>query len=350
MKKIYFFALFVVSCVCTTAQVIIQSADLPTGGDVLNQDAATLLSDPDLTQTGANQTWYFGPDIIQPQNTTNTTNCVDVAQTPLVYQIFFNNPFDPDHNSDYGVGVDSFAVATLSFEDVYQYYKNSGGVFSITGMGASINGVPLASQMNDTDVIYDVPVEFENTGESFSALAFEIPTFGSYGTDQHRTYAVDGWGTLVLYEDSYDVLRVRSVINATDTIYAEAFGFGFSFPRPESVEYKWLSPDYNVPVLEIITTGGTISSVLTRQMPVSVNEVNNLNVKVFPNPAAQFLQINSAVSGNGNIQIFNAAGQLVIEATNSLNTRIDISELPNGNYTIVLKQGENVMSKVFVKM
>ncbi len=350
MKKIYSFVLFAVLTVGASAQVIIESADLPTGGDVLNQDVATFLIDPDLTQTGANQTWYFGPEIIQPQNTTNTTNCIDVAETPLVYQIFFNNPFDPDHNSDYGVGVDSFGVATLSFENVYQYYKNSGGVFSITGLGASINGVPLASQMNDTDVIFDVPVAFENTGESFSALAFEIPTFGSYSTDQHRTYEVDGWGSLVLYDESYDVLRVRSVVNATDSIFAEAFGFGFSFPRPESVEYKWLSPDYNVPVLEIITTGGTISSVLTRQMPVSVNEVNNLNVQVFPNPAAQFLQVNSTVSGNGNIQIFNAAGQLVVEMNNSLNQRIDISDLANGNYTVVLKQGENVMSKVFVKM
>jgi hypothetical protein len=350
MKKIYSIAVLVILGAYASAQVTIQSANLPTGGDVLNQDVATLLSNPDLTQTGANQTWYFGPDIIQPQNTTNTTNCVDVSDTPLVYQIFFNNPFDPAHNSDFGVGVDSFGVATLSFQDVYQYYKNSGSVYSITGMGASINGVPLASQMNDTDVIFDVPVEFQNTGESFSSLVFAIPTFGSYSTDQHRTYEVDGWGTLVLYQESYDVLRVRSVINATDSIYAEAFGFGFSFPRPESVEYKWLSPDYNVPVLEIITTAGTISSVLTRQLPVGVNEVNNINVEVFPNPAAQFLQIRSAVSGNGNIQIFNAAGEMVIETNNGLNTRIDVSHLANGNYTVVLKQGENVMSKVFVKM
>jgi len=115
-------------------------------------------------------------------------------------------------------------------------------------------------------------LQFGDQTEAYSELLYEVPTLGAYQTEQTRQNNVDGWGTLNLFEESFDVLRVVTVINATDSVYIEFIGTGTTFDRPEVTEYKWLSPGIPVPVLQINETAGAVTQVLVKGEPVSVIE------------------------------------------------------------------------------
>ena len=71
---------------------------------------------------------------------------------------------------------------------------------------------------------------------------------------------------------------------------------------------------------------------------VSINLVEgNTELSVFPNPASSDLFI-QAVSELGAIKMYNVIGQTVIQTISKNNRqRIDISSLPQGLYTIVIK-------------
>jgi hypothetical protein len=330
------------------AQTQITSANLPDANDVLVTRGATLLTAVDLEFAGPNQNWSFGTDVLQPLPNTTETNCIDVSSTPFAYQFLFNNPFDPTHNSDFAQGMDSISIMGYTFEDVYAYYKNSNTEFSQTGLGATISGVPVPAQGDPIDIIYRLPIQFGDEDSSYSELNIAVPTLGSYGNKQWRKNVVDGWGTLDLYGLTFPVLRVRTELTGSDTVYVDSFGFGFAFERPLTVEYKWLCPEFKVPVLQINTSDGVVSTVATADVISSVHENTAREVKLFPNPTSDAL----SVSGNGLVGesyvVLDALGRKVLSGTLSKNS-IDVSALQNGSYFLQIGKTELLVSKAFVK-
>ena len=344
MKKIYTLIALIVS-ITSQSQISIQSAHLPNAGDTLITRNANFLSDFDPETTGENYVWDVSFDLLQPMNLNAGIACVDVDDTPIAYQFMFNNPFDPDHNSDFAYGVDQAAVGGISFEDAYQYFKNSGNVYSMTGMGASINGVPLAAQMNDPDVIYNLPLTYTTSGSSNSEMQFDIPTIGFYGLSQTREYVCDGWGTLNIWDLTFEVVRVRSVVNATDSVYTELFGggIGFSFPRPETITYEWISTSYNVPVLKVVSTGGFVTQVQTADIyndPNGVVELSTTSLEIFPNPAADVCRI-SGLKQQAHLSIFDSTGKLFKQIVSYHGENIDVSSWQAGQYQIVVRCGND---------
>jgi hypothetical protein len=65
----------------------------------------------------------------------------------------------------------------------------------------------------------------------------------------------------------------------------------------------------------------------------------DMNVRVFPNPASDFMQLEVPVTENVDIQVFDAAGKLVIsEKEQSPNKRISVKHLLAGNYVLQVWQ------------
>jgi hypothetical protein len=141
------------------SQISITSAELPQANDTLVTQPGTLLTEVDLESTGSNHFWDFGPSILTIQPASTTLPCYDVNDTPLAYQFLFNNPFlYPNHNSEFGLGAESISLTGITLENIYMYFKNSNSQYSITGMGASINGIPLAAQKIDTELIFNTGI------------------------------------------------------------------------------------------------------------------------------------------------------------------------------------------------
>jgi len=330
----------------STAQVQITSADLPDAGDVLIQVNNTLNADVDLEATGANYNWDFN-DFLTPLNSTNT-DCIDISSTPFTYQLFFNNPFDPEHDSDYANGQAQVDLGTVTAEDAYIYFQNRSDRFAQTGLAATLNGIPIGAQANPVDVIYELPIDFGDQSTSFSAIELEVPTLGAYFGEQTRTNSVDGYGTLSIYGETFDVVRVRSEITAVDSVFIEFVGTGFNIERPLTVEYKWLSPLHKVPVLQITTQAGIVSGVQTIDLLASIEENELSKWIVFPNPANDLIQFAGNFKSNTTVKVVDSLGRSVIENMPMLNKQLDCSAWQAGVYFVTVSTGNSTSTQKII--
>ncbi len=350
MKK-FVLALLCLSTFSAGAQITINSSHLPNAGDILYRRNATLLSEVDLEATGENYTWNFGDDVIQLGPLDNGTTCNDISNTSLFNQLYFNNPFNPQYDSDFGLGFTLIDLGFIIIEDAFQVYKNSGNVYAITGVVATLTEVPISAIYDERDIIYNLPLTYPASGTSHSLLELEIPTIGSFATDQTRTYECDGWGVLNIAGQSFDVLRVKSHLIGYDTLttYVGPFPFGFQIPK-DITTYQWLSTDFSVPVLEITSTdvlGQAQITASTADIGVGVSESRNDSWSVYPVPTENELMVPAAFV-NSTYTIFNSSGQLMKQGTLE-HTNIDVSQLPSGVYILQISDDAQIQQARFVR-
>jgi len=82
---------------------------------------------------------------------------------------------------------------------------------------------------------------------------------------------------------------------------------------------------------------------------LSINEYNNLNIRVYPNPTTDYLNIKISGSTSFNVNIYDLNGKLLKSEKN--NTSIKIQELTNGLYVleIVDFENDNIIIKKIIK-
>lgn len=81
-------------------------------------------------------------------------------------------------------------------------------------------------------------------------------------------------------------------------------------------------------------SNGVVSSVKEFQvLSTSINEVNNFEFKMFPNPTNDILTIQ--VEGRSKFDIFSTSGQLIMTlVVNSGSNSVDLSDIPTGVYMV----------------
>lgn len=348
MKKISitFFA-FILAAV-SQSQITINSQHLPNASDTLRPVNCTLLGNFDANDTGENHVWNYQDDVLQVIGAGQAVTCYDLNDLSFFDQLVFNNPFYAEYDSDFGQGIEAIDLTVVTLEDAYMIYKNSGNVYAATGMIATINGLPAIGQMVDRDIIYDLPLTYGGSGNSNSAIEFDIPTIGYYKLNQTREYSCDGWGSLNILGETFDVIRIRSVVNATDSIYTEAFGtpIGFSFPRPEVITYEWRSTEFNIPVLKI-TENGIIPTVeIADFLNLRMAEAEAQQMTVYPNPASNEIRIQGVRIGS-EMQLTDASGRILRSWKYTCNDAIPVADLPAGNYLLRSSDGQ---SETFIRL
>jgi hypothetical protein len=321
------------------AQITIGPDDMPNAGDTLRfmrANAANIA----VGVTGADMVWDYGDLVAQSEG---ADTAVGVGSTPFLYQLFFNNPFlFPQSRADYGMVGAEFDFQVLTLTDLYDYYRADQNGFFNVGFGANVNGLPTSVRREPADRIHSFPLEFGDTDVSNSSFTVNVPTLFSFSQDQVRNNVVDGWGTLYLPADTFQVLRVKSTLQRSDSIYIEQFSFGFRLPEPETIEYKWIAAGMGKPVLEVTTTAGipvsaeffyepdpitTGSATLQRYAPI-----------VYPNPAADELFVPIPTGMNGQLLVRDVTGRIVRTANVQGGTlhRVDLHGLANGTYAVGL--------------
>lgn len=316
-----------------SAQISIQSSDLPNSGSSYGVANAAVIND-DYTLGGANQSWNFA-DLV-PLNEEIVT-FGSVSSAPFTYQFLFNNPFDQDHQATHTIQGDGIDLGFLSIDQFYFFYKNTPTQYNIVGYGGTISGIPIPSQTNPIDVVYALPVEFENAHSSTSAWSVEIPTLGSYDQAQVRSYTVDGWGTVTTPAGTYEALRVRMVTETEDSLFIETLGNGITFQR-DAVAYQWLTVDGGIPVLEITETfGAATARYRLEDLPDGVAApYGRQAATLHPTLCTTHFE----VQGNALDQpvlLYNLSGQLV-RNYGAANGRFDVFGLAAGCYLVVLRE------------
>lgn len=332
-------------------QITVTQSDMPSAGDIPARWNATVTQFDDA-DTGPNHVWDFST--LQPLLETADT-CVTVSSTPLLYQFFFNNPFlYPDHDADYAVRGQDFDFQVLQLTDVYDYFKRDANGFDNVGFGANINGVPASVQRLPVDHVYELPLDFNDASTSPSNWEVEVPGVLFFRQEQVRENLVDGWGTLYLPTDTFEVLRVKSVLNRTDSIYVNQFMFGFSLPEPETIEYKWLAAGMDVPVLQVNTVAGVATTARFWYDSTSLGmdgEMEEGAFEMFPNPADQHVNVRFDAGVERSLEVLDLSGRALLTIpVNAASTKadIDVRLLASGLYMVRLS-GTDLTARLVVK-
>lgn len=343
----------IVLSTASKAQITMAADDMPAAGDTLRYVQADPFNIA-LDQTGVDMIWDYGDLVPQAEG---ADTAVSVGSTPFLYQLFFNNALlFPQHRADYATVGPEFDLQALSLTDVYDYYRADGDGFFNVGFGANVNGLPTSVRREPVDRIHAFPLEFGDTDTSPSSFNVSVPTVLYFGQDQVRTSVVDGWGTLILPTDTFDVLRVKSTLQRTDTIFIQQFGLGFRLPEPETVEYKWIASGMGKPVLEVVTTGGIATSAEFYYAPdaitTGVASLNPTELHIYPNPAQGELFVTIPAGTAGRLEVRDVTGRLV-EAHNvqaGALHRLSVQHLANGAYALhVIARGKRSSSKLVVE-
>lgn len=323
------------------AQITIGPNDMPSAGDTMRY-RTTMASGVDLTLTGSDVTWDFS---LLSIGSAGADTAVSVGSTPFAYQLFFNNPFlYPQHAANFAMKGVEFGFQGFSFEDVYDYYKKGAAAYSNVGFGANLNGLPTSVRRDPVDIIHRFPMHPGDQDTSFSSFSVSLPTLGYYRQDQTRFNHVDGWGTLILPSDTFDVLRVRSVLQQRDTVFIDQFGFGFGLNRPQTVEYRWLAQGMDQPVLIVTTVAGqaTIARFYYDPEPLTTSipeAAVATGLVAWPNPVSDVVHVQLPHNVGGHLAIHDAAGRIVMQLgplpTGHLQ-HIPVQALPAGAYSAVL--------------
>lgn len=355
-----FIALALATVVGTKAQITITSADMPSVGDTLRVSIAQGTNNVDHTLSGTNYLWDFS------------------ALTPIAQDLYkFNAPTAIPFNflATYGLlnpSPDSIPFLGVLPNNFTDYFKNSSSGYR--QVGSSFEYAPLGNftvpiLYSAADYVYNFPLALNDIDTSISEFSFGIP--GTFYLKEWRTRVntVDGWGTLITPFGTFQSLRVRSVIEARDSISLDSTGNNsFVINRPTAIEYKWLVNGGGVPYLQVdATIAGNMEIVNTVtyrdsmrdnvfQVGVGDDLSNSSEIYLFPNPTTHTLYVATTLPNgtDATIRITDAAGRVLYSEghINLINgvMSVDCSTLSAGVYFIhVLSKNQIVATSRFVR-
>ena len=345
---ILFFAISV------NAQIIIESEDMPVPDDTFSYRSIINLHGVNYTQTDTAFTWNF---YTLPTGTAAQDTFVSVLSTPLTYNVAFSNPFDQEHKATVAIKQDMPNIYVITITDSYSFLKNSNTQFSMVGTGAKINDIALPMKYDNPDVWYHFPITYGTTDSSDSEFHANIPTLGYYGEQKHRVNKVDGWGTLILPTDTFNVIRVKSVVYYSDTIYLDTIGMGFRTSRTET-EYKWLANGFPEPVLQITKRSQNNASAkyyyhIPADLSVNTTEKNR-TLEIYPNPVSENLLINiPEISEDFILTVTDISGRTILQEKHQKGTpviNLNVDNIQKGLYFVRIKLSINYFTGKFIKI
>lgn len=281
-KKLLLLCLLLAVSEVLRAQIVIQSTHMPRANDTFRFVTGNPVNYVgQVAQNGPGQFWVF------PEESIGITSLVEYKsslKTPYAFY-FFNTV---------GLKVaDSIGLAQFKLEDVYQFYSNSAASYRIEGLGfkISLTPMPLAGNYQVEDRVYFFPLEYGDRDSSGFKVNISIPLIGTYSQSGYRITEVVGYGNVVVVDDTLECLKVRSEIVGADTIETSFSKFGFPTRR---IEYKWLTREHRIPVVEI--TGTEVAGqfvpnqakyldLAPKGNPTSLRELVPASSLVYPNPA-----------------------------------------------------------------
>jgi len=330
-------------------QITLTNADMPLAGDTIRFSETTNFAGLTPELTDSNYVWDYST-LVATSQTVDTF--VSVNSTGLFALYFFGASFAKKSNTP------PLSLSGITVDYQYDFFGNNATAYTQWGLGANVSGLPLGLPNTPKDTLYRFPLNYLDTGNTSSTFSASVPGIGYYGGERTRVDTVDGWGTLITPYGTYQVLRVKSVVNETDTVFLTSFGFGLSFPLPERVEYKWLANGKKVPLLQINTSLGIVNQVIYRDSLRSIltgvqSLASDFSLNVYPNPATSRLSV-EAMPGLEikTMYLFNDCGERLDEGmcnSNNRTVQFDVSRLAPGIYFLKAETNRGEINRMFIK-
>ena len=355
MQKLSFFLLLLLFPVTLFSQISINDNDMPSNGDTIRTSNSFDVGLLDYTSTGSDYSWDFSTLVPLTQQ---VDTFISVQETPWVYQVVFflsSNLAQTMQNVEF--------VPGYEVDEAYNFYKNSGSSFKMTGNAASLNGILIPNKFDEDDIIYKFPMEYGNVDSSLSTYGMDVPGLGYMGGWKKRVNHCDGWGTLTTPYGSFQTLRLKSDIVQYDSIYIDSLGFGLPFYR-NYTEYKWLGDNFGIPLCTVTDNGITpsvsyIDSVRALFVGIQPELKRASKLKVFPNPTDNnsfSVELYVEKTSHARITVRDSWGETIREllderiAQGGFSGKFDLSAegLGKGLYFIVVEMDGKVYTRKLV--
>jgi hypothetical protein len=341
MKIIYLLISFALFYSGLYGQIIINSDDMANDNDeFIVSNSFELSFDPNAT--GEDYSWDFTELISFSQD---TVEFAGISSMPFILQFIFNNPFDPGYQATEARKLNNIdLIPQIPIDDAYLFTKNSSSKIEELGYGVSFAGVDLPIQYDNKKTLYEFPLAYGNSANDDYSFSIEVPGLGYLGESGNRSYEVDGWGSLSTSFGTFEVLRTKIEHIYEDTIYIDSSEFGITIPR-ELLVYEWLAEEGGIPLLQITTEFGIVTSVIYQDSLITtgINEMiaEENHFSLYPQPATDQVNIffDHLPESNINIIIYDLSGKEVYKEVfpGQKNIRFSSSAFSPGLYMLEIK-------------
>lgn len=287
-----------------------QSIDMTDAGNASVDDA----------QSGENQTWDFSGIA---DNGVVASSFIGVAEASFTFLFTFSSA---DFAMQGEVPIPQFVLSSLgslagfTIDNSFNFFKREASGLNQLGFGMTTSGLGFPVNYSDPDEIIPIPLELNRTSGGSYTFNLEIPGTFSWSCEATRNNIVDGLGTLLLPNATYEnVFRVKSELNSNNTISITSSSLPFPippipFPRNQT-KYMFFVEGTGWPVLEV-NSDLLGSSAFYRTNPVdftSVQKLDNLPFQLYPNPSSgqTNIQFEKAPQKSISIEMFDLSGKLV---------------------------------------
>lgn len=234
------------------AQITVNQNDFASAGTTVYLSTGQLNPFLNFSATGANMRWDFSSLRSSGQR---QTDFLHVSATHFVYSLYYADIFFNPNRSNIALeGTDIPLSQALGITNPYTFYYKNSKMYKKVGYGGELAGLPVPLAMTIPDTIYQFPMNYGDSHSGRSAYSMTIPGVLTSAYSQVRNTTIDGWGTVITPYGTFDVLRSKSEVFGTDSVFIDSLGIGINVPRPKVTEYKWIAKNEKVPVLQINTS------------------------------------------------------------------------------------------------
>lgn len=331
MRFLFFLCLF--PGLMLHAQIVIDRYDMPQSNDIFNT-AVKNFYNGSFSQAGADFTWDFSA---LTSSSSRVDSFVSIFSTNVAYNIVFN-PFVA--NVAYHTATLPGWIPGITIDDNFDFFYNTSNGYEKAGFGAVVNGIPTPIRYSNSELWFTYPLAYGQQTSSVSSWGMPIPGIGYFGQRISRTNEADGWGTLILPNNTSEVLRIHSVINTRDTIFYDDQQFGFTTNRPKVEEYYWIAKNQGMPLLTIRDEGLFNKTCFYRIFDPQTGIGENEKAAVFcgPNPTdGNFVVRLPNNADTASLQVTDMTGRVVFRDDFQGSYFVaDISGLPAAVYNITI--------------
>lgn len=337
--KYIIFTFFISLANWGVSQITVTQADMPVGGYVAYLSIADTLFQPDLQTVGANVSWDFSGMNAVAQT---RDSFVNVSSTPLFIRLFFSG------STVARVQETPDSLGGIALSEAFQYFRASSSAYENKGLGATIQSIPIGLNNNPADVIYRFPLDFGNTDSSQALAQLNIPGLFYIERSIKRWNEVDAWGTITTPYGSFNALRVKSIIQESDSVAADTIQFRVNVPQRG--EYKWIAKEERVPVLTVNTlfvanneiSAGIqyVDSLRNTGRTTSISQPLDEFANLYPNPSLDQvnIQLLEKLGDQASIEVYGMDGKKVLDRKISGNLMsLSLGHLPKGVYQVLVR-------------
>lgn len=324
MKKFTLCAILIMAVTVSYSQITITSQNAPTAGTTIVMSVDEFPVGINPGSPGPNQTWDFTSF---SEDETEAIEFILPSSTP------FPNYF-PDAN-----------MALTTDDTTYNYMKVTASSWTYIGGAGQIDGSIFTFNNEPEAIVVNFPV---NYGDQFSQ-EYSHTTYLSFGEDSVKfknsvssTDDVDSWGSVSTPSGTYDALRVKTEETQTDSIW---FKFGGTWMLKDASStsfnsYSWYTdhPSVGINLLNIYydeTWENIEDADYFKDSFVGIGEPKvQVEINVYPNPATDWITIETNHNFAGKFRIYDLSGKSVLEEEISQGSnKINVSALKTGIYT-----------------